>query len=172
MKKEKVYSYNNDPCKDIIKFGKKIVKNNKVSPNKKLEMLVGAYKRYYTFFFNDEADLQAFEIYYEKFVIDNVFYPGLCNKYKKLCQDEINYANMVAFTKQLSSIKDINWNLCNESQKKLLEFATKVSQKIYFEKTNYLLLYTNENVREYLSSINETMVNLILEAGEEKELNK
>lgn len=146
-----------------IELGDKILKNKKLTDNEKLSAIIDAYGHYYKFKHENEVDLATWELHYEDFMIDEKYKHQLrFEKYYKMCEEDINYANIVSITRQLDALKNVDYAKCKKTELEIVK-ATIGLKATYDDNFDYEGFYYNGELRNGVSQKNKTVVDLIIE---------
>ncbi len=133
---------------------KKVVKNSNLSPAKKCIVLIDMYKYYFAQGIESDAKLQAYELYYEQFMINGQKDEARFMECYSYSYDDILFFNLVTLTKAIEDIKGqgIDYSELSTTKQKYVQMIQELKENCGFDADfNYPAFYTDQVLRNDIS---------------------
>lgn len=152
---------------------KKLLKIKELSANEKFSYITNIFSDYCNFHFFDEANLKTYELYYEKFMIDdNTRHDYKYSLYFDYCYKEVIYFHFVnlLFTVNKLIAKGLDIEKLPVEEKTFLKRILSIKEKFNMNETfNYECFYYDAELGNAISSEIEKFIDNLQKNSYERE---
>lgn len=155
--------------RSITEKGDMICKNKKMTDTQKFTQLLDEYSNYLNSSkFNQDVTMEVYELYYEKFMINNVKHQLRYDNIKKEVVKEHNYLICTQIVRHFSTLKKIDKTSLNYKQIKLYDYLQMFAKKLYTPNFDYEKFYMDREHRDKINSVNIRLIDAITDYNSEK----
>ena len=145
-----------------------VVKNKKLTSKEKVCTILDIYGNYLNTDFIGDLKMKVYELYYERFMINNQKDEAKFNQIYEYEKENEYYFHCVELIKLISSIKDLKVEDFTKEQAEIIRFALLLKKNIYTPNFNYEAFYFSKDLRDAVKKQNEKLMQLLKDYGKSK----